>query len=579
MVGTELDISEIVRRLERMVVMLEILGANPFKARAFENGARAVESLGGELRQRIEAGTLTDVRGIGASLAKIIGEFVTTGTAKEYDELCAQVPATLLDLTQIPGLGPKKIKALYEQLGVQSIPELESAARAERVRTLKGFGVKSETEILGGIERLRKFQGRYRRDVAEAVAERFVLALRAAPGVERVELAGSYRRGLETVGDLDLLCATRDPEAARAAFLAVSGIREREAEGETKCRVIADEGIGVDLRLIAPASFTAALLYFTGSKEHNTRMRGIAKDRGLKLNEYGLWTADEKALPLADERAGYQHLGLEFVPAELREDRGEFEAAARGPLARLVELSDLRGTLHCHTTASDGRHTLREMAAAARALGWSYLGIADHSRSAAYAGGLSIERLRAQRVDIGALNREFADFKIFQGVESDILADGALDYPDDVLAELDYVVASVHAGFSQSRADQTQRIERALRHPATTVWGHPTGRLLLKRDGYDLDLDHLLAVAAAEGVIVEINASPYRLDLDWRWGERVRALSLLVGIHPDAHSTDGLADVRHGISTARKAGLTAAQVANTRELVEFSALMRRRRSR
>jgi len=575
-----MDKIKIVHELSELADILEIAGANPHRVRAFRNGARSLDTWQGDLIALAKAGEVTSIRGIGQALAAIIDDLIANADSEEARKIRAEVPQSLLELLRIPGVGPKKVRAIWEGLGITQLSELEKAAREEEVRGLKGFGPKSEAEIFAGIAQLKKFSGRSLRPIAESVAARFLMSVEGVAGVTSVELAGSLRRLRGTIGDVDVLVATENGEAVRAAFLSAPGIERIEAEGSKKCRIITEEGIGVDLRIVKPVEFPAALHYFTGSKEHNTRMRQLAKDRGWKLNEYGLWKDDETRIETVVEHDIFRALDLAPVPPELREDLGELDRAAElEEFPPLVEEDHLRGVLHCHSTWSDGRHTLREMVEAARAKGWDYYGTADHSRTAAYAGGLSIDELRQQRVEVDALNEEFADITILHGIESDILPDGSLDYPDDVLEELDYVVASVHGNFSLDRATQTARIERALRNPFTTVWGHPTGRLLLRRDPYECDVNHLLTVAAAEGVIVEINASPQRLDLDWRWGQRIRELDIEVGIHPDAHSIAGLADVRFGIGSARKAGLSAERIVNTWPTGRFLERLRARRER
>ena len=575
-----MDKIKIVHELTELADILEIAGANPHRVRAFRNGARSLDTWQGDLIALSKAGEVTSIRGIGKALAAIIDDLIANADSEEAQQIRAEVPQSLLELLRIPGVGPKKVRAIWEGLGITQLSELEEAAQEEKVRGLKGFGPKSEAEILAGIAQLKKFSGRSLRPVAESVAARYLTSIKDVEGVTSMELAGSLRRMRGTIGDIDILVATENCEAVRTAFLSAPGIDRIEAEGNKKCRIMTEEGIGVDLRVVKPIEFPAALHYFTGSKEHNTRMRQLAKDRGWKLNEYGLWQDDETRVSVDEEADIFRALDLAPVPPELREDLGELEsAAALDEFPTLVEEDHLRGVLHCHSTWSDGRHTLREMVEAARARGWDYYGTADHSRTAAYAGGLSIDEVRQQRVEVDALNEEFSDITILHGIESDILPDGSLDYPDDVLAELDYVVASVHANFSLDRATQTARIEKALRNPFTTVWGHPTGRLLLRRDPYECDVNHLLTVAAAEGVIVEINASPQRLDLDWRWGERIRELDIEVGIHPDAHSIAGLADVRFGIGSARKAGLSAERVVNTWPTERFLERLRARRER
>lgn len=571
---------EIVRVLEEMALILQIQEANPFRVRAFVNGAQAFDDWEGDLPTVVAEGRLTEIHGIGKGLSAVIADLFETGHSEEYQDLRGQLPAGLLELKQLPGVGPKKIKALHEMLEVDSIADLEAACREGRVRALKGFGAKTEEDLLRRIERHQKFSGRHRVPPMARIAEAFRAAVAAAPGVVQLEVAGSLRRRRETIGDIDLLVSTTDPTAAREAFLGVPGIHASAAEGETKLRVEMEEDIGVDLRIVAPESFAAALHYFTGNKEHNTQLRGRARERGWKLNEYGLYDEKGNALPLAEEADVFRHLGLAWVPPELRE--GQDEVARAESLEEwppLIEESDLRGVLHVHTTDSDGESSLEELVEAARARGWSYLGISDHSRSSIQRGGLSIDRLQEQGARIDALNAELDDLTVLRGVECDILVDGSLDYPDEILAELDFVVISVHSDLNLPRDEQTKRIEAALRNPHATIWGHPSNRLLLRRDPVSADLDALLRVAAEEGVIVEVNASPRRLDLDWRWGPRARELGVEVGIFPDAHSVEGLDNLQYGIGVARKAGFSREHVVNHLPLAAFRERLSRRRDR
>ncbi|MEE8143067.1 MAG: DNA polymerase/3'-5' exonuclease PolX [Planctomycetota bacterium] len=572
-----MDKSDIVKVFEEMRAILELRGENVFRIRAFENGARALEDWEGDLEEMVESGGLTSIHGIGKGLATIITDLIQKGRSEDYEEMRASIPITLLELLRIPGVGSKKARVLYEKLGITSLAELEEACREQRLRTLRGFAAKSESEILSRIERLKRYQKRHVLPLAEQVAKRFLERLRGAPGVVRLAVAGSLRRCMETIGDLDILVATTDVPAAREVFLAEPSIIERVAQGEQKCRVMVQEEVEVDLRAVEPHCFAAALHYFTGSKQHNMRMRAVARERGWKLNEYGLWNEQGALLPCPEEEDIFRHLGFAYLPPELREDQGEVEQAAQlseWPL--LVEESQLKGALHCHTVASDGQATLREMAEGAQARGWEYLGIADHSRSSVQAGGLSVERLRAQRQEIETLNQELRGFTLLHGVECDILPDGSLDFPEDVLAELDYVVVSVHSSLTLSRREQTARIEKALRHPCTSIWGHPSARLLLKREPLALDMDYLLRVAREEGVVVEINGQPRRLDLDWRWGPRVRELGITTAINPDAHRVEGLDHVRYGIGVARKAGLEPQQVVNTLPLQQLKTRLKER---
>ena len=565
---------EVIRVLIECGEILEISGASPFAVRAYSNGARALESWQGDLEALVKSGEITSIRGIGKGLAALIEELVIDGESDSEAEIRELVPESLLELLRIPGLGPKKVRAIYENLEILTIAELENACNEQQIRELAGFGERTEQTILKGINNLRRFAGRNLVSQAQLVASRFLAQVEDCNATEEAQVAGSLRRHRETIGDIDILASSDDPIAVRDAFLATDGIGEVEAEGETKTRVLSEEGIGVDLRVVAPDQFAPALHYFTGSREHNTRVRQRARGKGWKLNEYGLWDASEKPLETPDEESIFEHLELAWIPPEMREDLGEVERAeqlfeSEEEWPDLVEFEQIQGTLHCHSTWSDGKATLREMVQSASDRGWKYYGTADHSRTAAYAGGLSIDELHQQRVEIDQLRQEFPDVIILHGIESDILTDGSLDYPDDELAELDYVVASVHSSFSLAKQQQTDRIEKALRNPYTTVWGHPTGRLLLQRDSYEMDMAHLLRVAAEEGVIVELNANPRRLDVDWRWGNMLQELGIDIGIHPDAHSIAGLDDIEHGVGIARKMGLSANQVTNTWEPKQY----------
>ncbi|MEE2856218.1 MAG: DNA polymerase/3'-5' exonuclease PolX [Planctomycetota bacterium] len=565
---------EVIRVLIECGEILEISGASPFAVRAYSNGARALESWQGDLDSLIEEGQITSIRGIGKGLAALIEELVVDGESEIEAEIRQLVPESLLELLRIPGLGPKKVRAIYENLEILTIADLETACNEQQIRELAGFGERTEQTILKGINNLRRFAGRNLVSQAQLVASRFLTQVEDCKATEEAQVAGSLRRHRETVGDIDILASSDDPIAVRDAFLATAGIGEVEAEGETKTRILSEEGIGVDLRVVEPDQFAPALHYFTGSREHNTRIRQRAREKGWKLNEYGLWDSSENPLDTPDEESIFEHLELAWIPPEMREDLGEVERAEQlfeiqEEWPELVEFEQIRGTLHCHSNWSDGKASLREMVQSAADRGWKYYGTADHSRTASYAGGLSIDELHQQRVEIDQLRKEFPDVTILHGIESDILADGSLDYPDDVLAELDYVVASVHSNFSLAKQQQTERIERALRNRYTTVWGHPTGRLLLQRDGYEMDMAHLLRVAAEEQVIVELNANPRRLDVDWRWGKMLQELAIDIGIHPDAHSVVGLDDIEHGVGIARKMGLTANQVTNTWEPKQY----------
>ncbi|MDB6168768.1 MAG: hypothetical protein JWM88_1632 [Verrucomicrobia bacterium] len=566
--------------LTEIGMLLELKGENPFKVRAYQTGARALEGIeDAELARLVAAGELKSVKGIGEALAQKITELHATGRLDFLEKLKESVEPGLVELVQIPGLGPKKIRALRDKLGISSIAALTEACNDGRVAELDGFGAKTQEKILAGIKNREAYGRRHLWWDAWEIAEPIVAGLRRLPQVKRAEAAGSLRRGMDTVGDLDFIVAASEIEPVVDWFTKLPGVREVTARGETKASVRFESGLQADLRIVPDDQFVFALHHFTGSKDHNVQMRQRALAQGLSLSEWGLvsaageGTAKEKAERaktkpgISTEPELFAALGMRFVPPELREGMGEIEAGERGDFPRLVELGDLRGAFHNHTTASDGRNTLAEMTAAAAALGWEYLGIADHSKSSFQANGLSEERLLKQVGEIQALNaskRHAA--RVFAGVECDILPDGRLDFAEEILAKLDYVVASVHNVFSQEEAVMTARIIRAVEHGHTTMLGHLTGRLLLRREGYRVDAAKVIDAAIANGVIIELNASPWRLDMDWRLWRKAAEKGLLCSINPDAHETAGLQHVRAGINSARKAGLTKENVFNTRPL-------------
>lgn len=579
--------NEIADVLNEIGVLMELKGENPFKVRAYQNGARVLESIeDAELSRLIAADELKGVKGLGEALVQKITELHTTGRLEFFEKLKASIPPGLVELLQIPGIGPKKIKVLNEKLGVDSIASLVAACTEGRVAELAGFGEKTQAKILEGVKNREAYGRRHLWWDAAEIAGPIVAGLRALPQVERAESAGSLRRGLETVGDLDFIVAAKEIAPVTKWFTTMPGVKEVTALGETKASVRFESGLQADLRIVPAEQFAFALHHFTGSKDHNVQLRQRALARGLSLSEWGLvpaegeGTAKEKAenpalrTNASDEAGLFQALGLRFIPPELREGMGEIEAAERGPLPRLVEPGDLRGAFHNHTTESDGRNTLAEMTAAAAALGWDYLGIADHSKASYQARGLTEERLRAQIVEIHALNKS-GRFKthVFTGTECDILPDGRLDYDDALLAELDYVVVSVHNAFSQDEATMTARIIRAIEHPCATMLGHLTGRLLLRRESYQVNIGKIIDAAIANRVVIELNASPWRLDLDWRHWRLAAERGLMCAINPDAHETSGLEHVRAGVNAARKGWLTKEHILNTRTLAEVKRWM------
>jgi DNA polymerase (family 10) len=570
------DVREVARVLDEIASLLELKGENPFKIRAYENAARAIDGLTGDLGGLIEAGTLTGVRGIGESIALRITELWKTGRMKYHDELLAAVPPGYADMVRVPGLGAKRVRLLGEKLEIDSLAGLKAAATEGRIRALKGFGEQSERKILEGIALLEKGAGRYLAGEARPLAEELLQKLVAASPIEASEVGGSLRRWLETVKDVDFLVSTRKPEKVTKAFLALTAGATLTGSGDTKTSVRLPSGLAIDLRLVTPEQFPFALHYFTGSVAHNVRVRSRALERGMSLNEYEL--SGKRHAPIRSEADLFQVLGLEYIEPELREDRGEIEAAEAKTLPKLVTMKDILGILHCHTTYSDGRSTLLQMAEAAVAWGARYLGISDHSASARYAGGVSEENLRLQWAEIDAWNKKSKTLRILKGAEVDILPDGTLDYPDRVLAKLDFVVASVHTHFTLNEKDMTQRITRALRNKHVSILAHPTGRRLLERSGYAMALEEVVRVAVEEGVILEINAHPHRLDLDWREVIQAKARGARFAVNPDAHHADGYADLRYGLGAARKAWLTAGDVVNTLPVERAMKLFRSRRS-
>ena len=574
---------EIVEVLEEIAVLLEIKGENPFKVRAYQNGARALETLEEDLGALMASGGLGGIRGVGEALAKKIETLFKTGSLAYYDELKASVPAGLLDLREIPGLGGKKIKAIHEQLGVSSIEELTVACEEGRVAGLAGFGAKSQAKILEGIRNRDAYSKRHLWWTAKGVAEPILEGLRALSQVDRAESAGSLRRSRETVGDLDFIVASADPVPVMDWFVGRGGVSEVTAKGETKASVRLESGLQADLRVVPPDQFVFALHHFTGSKEHNVLMRQRALNRGYSLSEWGLTrtvegprggeglnrapirkTAPEDPAKIRSEEALFGFLGLGMIPPELREGLGEIEAAETDQLPQLIRAEDIRGAFHNHTAASDGADSIEEMAAAAAALGWDYLGIADHSKASFQAHGLDERRLERQIRSIRSFNEAGkSSVRLFAGVECDILPDGRLDLADSILGELDYVVVSIHSSFTQPGELVTARMIRAIEHPATTMVGHLTGRLLLHREGYAIDTAKVIDAAAANGVIIELNANPHRLDMDWRHWRRAAEKGVLCSINPDAHEAEHLAFVEAGIRVARKGWLTADQVLNT----------------
>src|SRR5438093_8777412 len=576
--------------LEEIGTLLELKGENPFKIRAYANAARSIEAWGGNLSDLQDEEALSKIPGIGKSIADKIKELAATGSLKYLEELRAEFPAAILELFSIPGLGAKKIKALYEKLQISSIEQLHQACEAGRVAELPGFGETTQAKICKAIEERTRHAGYFQFGQIAHEAETLKSDLAGHPDALQVDVAGSYRRRKEIVHDVDLVVATRKPEAITRFFAGHPLVASIIAQGPTKSSVRLRSGIQCDLRVVSVAEYPFALAYFTGNKEHNIELRSRALQRGWTLNEYRLapLPADPKArkrraikkIPkVRDEAELYRALDLDFIPPELRENWGEFEAAEKHSLPYLIEKENLRGTFHCHTTASDGHNTLEELSQAAQTLALEYLGIADHSRSSIQAHGLDEAKLRAQITAIRRLNKKFDGFRLFAGVECDILRDGSLDFDDDVLSELDFVVASIHSVFNLSEGEMTRRVIRAIGNPLVTILAHPTGRLLLKREPYQLDIPSIRDVAAETGTWVELNAAPKRLDLDWRWWPRAKEKGVKCVINPDAHRAERLQDLWFGIGIARKGWLTKADVMNCLPLGKMERALRLKRGK
>jgi DNA polymerase (family 10) len=571
-----METARIAQVLDEMGTMLEINGENPFRCRAYHAAAQSLMNLPDELSAMIADGRLRDVPGIGETMHAKIVQLATTGQLPAYDELRRQTPPGLVALLRVPGLGPKKIKALHDELKIETFADLRSAAESGRIAALKGFGEKTEKKILEGIAFVEKSGDRILQSHALRLVTPILEAVRGHRQVIRAEVCGSLRRRAETIGDLDILCSSKHPGDVIDSFVELPQVATVLAHGPTKASIRLADGVQCDLRAVEDHQFAFALHYFTGSKAHNIAMRRRALARGLSLNEYAL-AGEGRSVPCRTEAELFEALGLAEIPPELREDAGEIEAAEQGRLPHLIESGDLKGTFHCHTDWSDGAATLAEMAQAARDRGLQYLGIADHSRSAGYAGGLSVERVRAQWAEIDALNESFGSkFRLLKGTECDILPDGSLDYPDDLLDGFDYVVASVHSSFGLSREQMTSRLVRAVSHPRVTMIGHPTGRLLLARDGYAVDLDAVIDAAAKAEKMIEINANPHRLDLDAVHCRRAREKGVAIVINPDAHAVVGLDDLDFGIAVARRGWLQKDDVFNTLPLKSMLQRIRQR---
>ena len=572
---------EIAAVFEQIADLLEFQGANPFRLRSYRNGARKIADLSESLAtiSSDETRSLTDIEGIGKAQAEKITELLTTGRLEMLDELLAKVPPSVLAILRVPGLGPKKASILHKELKINSLEDLRVACENQQVRDLKGFGAKTEETILKGLAIAEQAEQRCRWVEADEVVQRLLEHMQSVAGIKQIEMAGSYRRGCETVGDLDLLVEAENSTQVMDHFGEIEGLADVLARGETKMSIRLDTGLQIDLRVVPAESFGAALQYFTGSKDHNVVVRGLAKQKGLKVNEWGVYAIEEDGSETyvagRTEQEVYSKLGLPWFAPQLRENREEFHWAEQGMLPELLQLENIRGDLHMHTNATDGKATLEEMIEAAIAFGHEYIAITDHSKRVSMANGLGADRLLKQWDEIEQIRSRYPKIKILKGIECDILEKGGMDLPDEVLAQGDWVIASVHYGQKQPVEQITERILGALENPYVDIIAHPTGRLINRREPYAVDMEQVLSAAIKQNKLLELNANPARLDLHDVHCATAKRLGIPIVISTDAHSTEGMQVMRHGVQQAQRGGLTAADVANAKPWDEFCKLLRR----
>ena len=563
----ELKNLELSRIFEQIARILKIKGENPFKIRAYEKITLVLENLPIDIETIYHQGGLKDIPGVGSAIAKKIEEFLTTGKLEYYEKLKETIPSGVIELLDISEVGPKTAKLLYEELGVDNIEKLEKAVRRHQIKDLPGMGEKSETNILSGIELYKRRKERVLLGTALPAAEDIIEALSQLKEVNKINFAGSLRRKKETVGDIDILITSRKPEKIMKTFTSLPQMREILAEGLTKSSVITKDDIHIDLRVVEPMSYGAALQYFTGSKAHNIKLRELAVKRGLKINEYGVFDVKtDRRVAGESEEEIYQVLNLLFIPPELREDRREIEVAQENKLPELIKYSQIRGDLHLHTKWSDGAHTIKQMAEAAKKRGYKYIAITDHSQSLKFAGGLTEERLKEQVKIIQKLNQELKDFTILSGIEVDIKLDGSLDFSDEILSKLDVVIAAIHSGFKQESKVITERIIKAMQNKLVSIIAHPTGRLIGYRESYQVDINKMMDIAAETRTILEINACPERLDLNDVYCRMAKDRGVQLAIETDAHSIDGLEFMNLGVDVARRGWLEEKDIINTLSL-------------
>lgn len=575
----EITKKDVAKVLNEIGTMMELKGENPFKARAYYNGARTVETLTEDIKSLVESGEISNVKGIGEALSQKITELVTTGELEYYRELKAEIPEGLFQILEIPGVGPKKAKKMWDELDITTVGELEYACQENRLVDLEGFGAKTQQKILDGISFIKKYQERWLIDDVDEAAEPLLEFVKNHDKVIQAALGGSLRRRFETVKDVDIVasCADEDRKQIMREFTELESVDTIIGSGETKTSLRLESGINADLRLVSDEQFPCALHHFTGSKEHNTAMRSLAKSMDMKMNEYGLFRNKDELVECTDEVEIFEALGLAYIPPELRENTGEIEFAKDAEIPELLQMEDIQGVFHVHTHYSDGVPGIREWVEYCVGQGYEYLGITDHSQSAFYANGLTPDRVQEQWDEMAEVQEEFPDFTLFRGIESDILPDGSLDYEDDILAQFDFVIASVHSNFNLKPEKQTARLIKAVRNKYTTFLGHPTGRLLLARDEYDVDLPAVIEAAGETGTFIEINANPRRLDLDWRFGKFAKEHGVKTSINPDAHSLDMLGDIKYGVGIARKGWFTKDDVVNAQDAETVKELLQKKR--
>jgi len=568
--------NKVAQVFREMADFLSIKGENPFRIRAYERTADALEHLSGDLEELYQKGKLKGVPGVGKGMQEKIEILLSTGTFPAYQQLRAEFPPGLIEILSIPEVGPKTVKLLYEKVGVRSVEDLERAVQSHKLRDLPGMGDKTEGNVLKGIKLYRMRNARILLGTALPLVNEVILELKgkASPWIEKISPAGSLRRGKETIGDIDILVTSSNSFSLMDAFVNLSSVDDVLAEGETKSSILTSQGLQIDLRVVAPESFGAAIQYFTGSKSHNINLRERAIKKGLKINEYGVFTQEGKKIAGEKEEEVYKCLDLSFIPPELRENRGEIEVAEKGELPHLLVEKDIKGDFHMHTTGSDGKNSIEDMVQKAREKKYQYIAITDHSFSLKIAGGLSEQDVLSQAEKIKKINSSLNNFRIFSGTEVNIRADGTIDFSDEVLEKLDIVIAAVHTGFKQDKHKMTSRVVKALQNPYVKIFAHPTGRLLGERKAYAIDLNKVMQVAKDRGIWLEINSQPQRLDLNDIWVREAKRRKIPIVITTDAHSKEGLDLIKLGVITARRGWLEKEDVINTIPLGELLTLLK-----